>query len=264
MTRLADYMARQEFDTVLKRTEDFNMYKGIDSLSYGYKIEFRVESLLILGRFSEAEKLCYEALDSQKLNETRTRYIYYFLLCIYYYTNQYLKCIYLLNSGYIHDCDINSKKTKSLFKSIACVGNPELYDKMFKIPKTTFVNHVLGRRKADVKLDLNKLYDVMKDNFVNTRAYYKDLSYFRIFRCFNVGKTDFNNKPDLCNYIQVISVKDDPDTMITCYFISDPGSLTFYDITTQVFDDKKVSSESKQRSKQNIDKFRSRQEKKKN
>ena len=79
---------------------------------------------------------------------------------------KYLKCIYLLNSGYIHDCDINSKKTKSLYKSIACVGNPELYDKMFKIPKTTFVNHVLGRRKTDVKVDLNKLYDVMKDNFV--------------------------------------------------------------------------------------------------
>ena len=261
MARLADYMQRQEYDTVLKKTDDYNMFKGIDSTSFAYKIEFRVESLVTLGRFDEAEKLCYEALDSNKLSEKRIRYIYYYLYLIYYYTNQYLKCIYLMNSGYINDCGLESKKYKELYKSIACAGNPELFYKLFNIPKQNFINHVLKRRSEDVNVDLDKLYDVMKDNFANAKTYYRDFSTFRIFRCFNVGKTNFNNKPDLCDYVQVVSVKDNPNTMITCYFINDPGSLSYYDITGQVFKDELVKNESDLPVKHNIEKFNQRQKK---
>ena len=164
-----------------------------------------------------------------------------------------------MNSGYINDCGLESKKYKELYKSIACAGNPELFYKLFNIPKQNFINHVLKRRSEDVNVDLDKLYDVMKDNFANAKTYYRDFSTFRIFRCFNVGKTNFNNKPDLCDYVQVVSVKDNPNTMITCYFINDPGSLSYYDITGQVFKDELVKNESDLPVKHNIEKFNQRQ-----
>lgn len=261
MARLADYMQRKDFESILKKTNDYNMFKGIDSESYAYKIGFRVEVLVTLGRFEEAEKLCYEALETHKLDERREGFLYYYLYLIYYYTKQYYKCIEIIKRGYIHDSSPKSKTFQMLFSSIASEGKPDLYEKLFDIPKHVFVKHVLKRRAEDVRLDLNKLYDVIQENFYNAQPYYENFSMFRIFRCFNAGKTDYNDKPDLCNYIHVVSTKDDPNTMITCYFISDPGSLSYYDITSLVFAEKMEKNKSNNEVKHNIDKFNQRQRK---
>lgn len=262
MAKLTSLVNNKQYDLILKRTSDYRLYKDIDSVAYVYKIGFRVQALVLCGRFSEAESLCYEAIDSGRLSEKNLFFINYYLYLTYYYTKQYIKCIGLLENFTSND-KFAFKRKDYLMKSIIQESDDQSYNDLFHIPTKIFVKHVTNRRGFHSNTDLKMLAGVIKSNFYNARAYYENLTEFRIFRFFNVGKSNYNGKLQTCDYVQVVSLKNDPESLITCYFIDNPGSLEFYDLTPIVSENMikhKVSNVPG--IKNNIEKFYSRQRKK--
>lgn len=222
-----------EYLTILKSAKTFRNSINVNDRKYNVKVVYYIKSLITYGRFDEAEAICYEALDSGILSAENNELVKYYLFEIYYFRKEYYKCMGLRNE-LKSDSEIQKKRNFDLFGSIAVEANPELYDKIFCVKKRTLEGHILTRRAVHCKIDTKLMIDAIFDNYYKTKPYYQNLSIIRVFRCFNAGSSDHKGITTSCDYIVAVSVKDDPKTMVTCFFVDSPGSLEYYDITEYI------------------------------
>lgn len=67
--KLGELDKAKEYDSILKQTEDFRLYYHINSNHYVTKILYRIKTLILYGRFQEAEQLCLEALNNKNIEK---------------------------------------------------------------------------------------------------------------------------------------------------------------------------------------------------
>lgn len=222
-----------EYLEILACTKSFRKSINVNNRKYNVKVVYYIKALIIYGRFDEAESICYEALDSGILSEENEELIKYYLFEIYYFKKEYFKCLGLRTELKV-DEEILKKRDFHFLGSIAVEGNLELYDGIFAVNKNTLESHILTRRAVHCNINTKLMIDAIFDNYYNAKPYYQNLAIIRVFRCFNAGSSDHKGKNISCDYIVTISVKDDPKTMVTCFFADSPGSLEYYDITEYI------------------------------
>ena len=254
------------YQEILRVTQDYNRYATINFKKYNIKIIFKIKSLIFFGRFDEALNLCYEALDSKILNDDNNELVNYYVFMIHLYKREFIKCISLLTN--IKDFDENKtrlEKFKRVVEDLIYTDNPETYNKLFPIEKENFVTHVKKRRREDFNIDFDIIADAIINNFYKARVYYQNSTEVRIFRCFNVGKSDYYGKNETCSYIIVYSKNGSIKSLITAYLEPSVNNLEFCDITSEVYEKLENKNETNNEIKSaSLDKFRVRQSKKKN
>lgn len=264
--KYSDLETSYDYEYILKLTADYEKYARINNKKYNTKTTFRIKSLIFLGRFDEALKLCYEALDTNLLKPENVELVNYYIFMIFFYKKEFIKCFALINNLY----DFDEKKTikEKYFRIIEDMihsDSPETYEKLFELKKEHFVTHVIKRRGEDFNIDFNIITDVIIKNFAYAKVYYQNMTEVRIFRCFNAGKSNYYGKTETCAYIIVHSQNSSPKSLITAYLSSSVDNLDFCDITNDVYTILENKNNPKVEIKSaNLHKFRVRQAKKKN
>lgn len=262
MKKLDRYDECFEYDYILEKTSNYNNIRDLSYGSYSIQIIYRIKALVTYGRFDEAEELCHEILSFNHPRETTAKVIYYYLFIIHYFKREYIKCLKMLPTIQTNNESYNKQLKYYLAASLAADGNPELKEKLFYFPKSNIITHFKKKRSHEINVDVDLLLDTIFENFNNTRVYYQNISELRVFRCFNIAKSDYNGKMETCEYILVYSRKDFPESIATFYFVSSVGSLESLDITNQIYK-AKDTTENKNNICSATSKFMERQRKKK-
>ena len=233
LTTMLKLCEQRKYEDVYEYTGDYRDY-ATASKKFCIKIIYRIRTLILYGKFEEAEQLCHEALKSKYVLTHYYELVYYYLFSTYYYRKLYIECMNLIKK-LNRDDENHPELCRLLLHNLIVDGNNDLKDKFFNIPKYVFMGHILKKEDRYFNVEVNTLYETIKDNFDNAEVYYENLKCFRIFRCFNAGVSDYNNKKSCCDYIIVYYLINDPNSMLTCYLIDSPGTLKYCDITEELY-----------------------------
>ena len=251
-----------DYEEILRITSDYEKYATMNTKKYSKKVIYRIKSLMFYGRFAEAYALCNEALGKKILSEEHTELIHYYIFMIFFYEKKFWACRHLLK--YVKDFEDKPRieKLGRLYEGLIYSTDKDLYFKLFSITKENFVTHVQKRRGDSFNIDINIIADAVVNNFYNTRTYYQNMTEFRIFRCFNVGKSEYYTKTETCSYIVVLSKVDSPKSLITAYMIPYLNNLECCDITGEVYSNIPNNKKSCVVESPSVNRFRTRQAKK--
>lgn len=256
--KFSDLYNKFYFNHIIDKTKDCVDNFSDEDTKALYGTFYYLESIIVMGKFDEAEDICYKILNNTSNIITKAR-TYKNLACLYYFKNELIKAL-LFNSKYREICDKEHSKNalegcvRILNKFMNEAGNPTT------IKRSYLIKHISNNHSHEIGENLSYptiLTKIVRDNFYQTRCYYFNFAYLRIYRCQNVGLSCNNVAFD---YVAVISYDNNPDSIATIYPIPSCGDSEYFDITPEFLREKQARNAEKCNAMQ---KFRARQSKKK-
>ena len=227
-----ELVTNNQFKKLLKETEryegNFRQTNGCMAAYY-----YRIRSLIILGDFERALKLCQEVLNGLDEDHDFANNIYYFMASIYFFTGNFKKAL-----EYHSHCDKEHASRHKDFKAIIsglAARDPKVHDGVYNRDPKGLVEHLISDHDEDLHIDKTTLVKLVMDNFSAAREYYDNFSMYKIFKISFVGTVSDETSSVPTDYIKVIyKDKENPNSISTIYPVIEVGDLEFADLDRQL------------------------------